>query len=542
MVRSGSERGYVAVVTAVLLVLLMGLCAFAVDVGNWYYTGQQAQRAADAAALAGVTNLPGKPSLAYSTAQTYSGINGFTNAVDGTTVTTGLDGRPTRLRVTVSKSVNNIFGPLLGAAQTTITRTAVADYAGPVPMGSPCNEFGNDPDATSAVRGSTCSGVSGQMWVNVNSPAAAKANGDAYQSKVCDSNVDGCASSSGPNTDYTADGYFYTISVKKGMPKLVVELFDPVFVETGLTCGSNFGSDDSEAVDALNDVVGDESTRYKSGADAPYCTGDNLYSGSQVMETKFTLRSPSANSWDPLSFSPVCSKTYKGHSGSLFKVLDQYEKDSAPKKSRSTYDADLADGFRRWTVLCEISSPAVGDYLLQVQSNVGGDYDKANAGNRFAIRATGADNNAISISGREKMGMYSNKPGAETEFYLARVPSGAAGQILNVNLFDVGDSNKDGRIKLVSPSGSDYSGCIGNGVTSVIDSDCSFKVTAGNPSAFNGKWQTVSIPIPSGYTCDDTDQTQCWVKLKYLYGSGSKPTDVTAWTASIEGDPVRLVE
>ena len=51
------EGGYVAVMTALLMFVFMGLAAFAVDVGRWYVVGQQEQRA-DAAALAGVTKLP----------------------------------------------------------------------------------------------------------------------------------------------------------------------------------------------------------------------------------------------------------------------------------------------------------------------------------------------------------------------------------------------------------------------------------------------------------------------------------------------------
>jgi hypothetical protein len=58
----------------------------------------------------------------------------------------------------------------------------------------------------------------------------------------------------------------------------------------------------------------------------------------------------------------------------------------------------------------------------------------------------------------------------------------------------------------------------------------------------NGKWQSVSVPIPSTYSCADADPTKCWVRLQYVYGSGSAPNDVTSWKASIEGDPVRLIE
>ncbi len=175
--RRRSEGGYVAILTILLFTTLFGLCAFAVDVGNWYYTGQRAQRAADAGALAGVPLLPGDPSGAFAEARTFTKANGFDNASSNVQVDTSIDGQPTRLRVTTSMTVQNQFGSLFGLGHTTISRTAVADYAGPVPMGSPCNEFGNDPEST-GYRGTTCSGVSGQFWASVNSPSTDKGNGD----------------------------------------------------------------------------------------------------------------------------------------------------------------------------------------------------------------------------------------------------------------------------------------------------------------------------------------------------------------------------
>ena len=522
--------------TALLMFVFMGLAAFAVDVGNWYVVGQQEQRAADAGALAGVTSLPGNPVGAFATAQNFSKINGFQNGANATTVTPGLDGRPTRLRVSVTRTVDNIFGPLLGVPKTTVTRTAVADYAGPVPMGSPCNEFGNDPEPGSN-RGATCADVTGQMWANVNSPSSAKANGDAYQSKNgCGSSVDGCLGTA--NNDYATDGYFYTVSVKSKISSLTIQLFDPVFVNVGLFCDTNFGSGSSAATAAVNDVVSDASTRYASGASGPYCTGDGAFGGSQVMNTQFTVHDPGSSPWDTSTF-PVhlnCQRTYPGYSGTLFDVLNQ--------ASTATYNPVIVDGFRRWTTLCTIPNPDVGDYLVQVKTNVGVPFDSANDTNHFAIRAFGSspvENNSLSVSGREKMSMYSNKPGATNEFHLARVPSGAAGQMLKLRLFDVGDSNQSGTIKIVYPpdaAGGPFIGCQGAGPAIGALSNCSFTVN----SSFNGKWQTVSVPIPSAYRCNDLDSAKCWVRLLYDYGTGSAPHDVTSWAASIEGDPVRLVE
>lgn len=104
----------------------------------------------------------------------------------------------------------------------------------------------------------------------------------------------------------------------------------------------------------------------------------------------------------------VCTKSYGGYSGKLYDVL--YE------SSTLTYRPEIADGFRRWTTLCTVNNPPVGDYLLQVQSNVGGAPDSANGGNRFAVRATASNINALSIAGRENMGIFSNLPGGVTEF------------------------------------------------------------------------------------------------------------------------------
>ncbi|MGL5817850.1 MAG: pilus assembly protein TadG-related protein [Phycicoccus sp.] len=551
------ERGYVAVMTGLLMIVLIAFCAFAVDVGNWYLTGQRAQRAADAGALGGVTKLPGDLAGAQSQARTYTTSNGFTNGVADTTIASNLDRSPTRLRVTVTRTVNNIFGPLLGVPRTTVSRTAVADYAGPVPMGSPCNQYGtgSDPEGTSLTRASSCSGVQGNYWANINGPAADKQNGDAYASSECNTSVsgrDGCSGST--NTEYDANGYFFTITVKRSMPSLTVQLFDPVHVNTGLTCG--FGAGDpnpwgagttsspyaSRAVNPWHVSSTSTSDRYarvpsgdaSSGA-WPWCTGDNLYSSStQVMNTQFTLRAPSASQWDPMSGAVACQRTYGGHTGNLYPVLNA--------ASLGTYRSEIAEHFRRWSTLCTIAAPQIGDYVLQVKSSVGGAFNNADAGNRYGIRVTGTDLNAINVSGRERMGMYANKNSGLTNFHLARVPTSAAGGILKVILYDVGDSTQSGTIKINPPGGGNYSGCTGSGVTTTINSNCSFQVTAGSPSAFNGRYQTVNVPIPAGYTCDDTNPEACWVTLSYNYGSGAQPTDVTAWAAKLEGDPIRLVE
>jgi hypothetical protein len=531
------EGGYFSILTIIMFVTLFGMAAFAVDVGNWYWTGQREQRAADAGALAGVPNLPGQQDTAFSTAKQFSAENGFKDGSESVTVTPAIDGTPTRLRVTVSKTVDNFFGGLFGIPQTTITRTAVADFAGPVPLGSPCNEFGNDPDAGSN-RSSHCADT-GQFWANVGSPQAPKSNGDAFQNNVCASGNDGCSGS--VNNDYDPNGYFYSITVTDTIPNLVIQAFDPALIDVGDNCESS-NLTGASGLAATKTVVSDPATRYSADKASPYCTGDKRFGGTGQVNTKFTVRVPGGNPWDPTSF-PVSTlsgcpgtTTFNGFSGSLKTALD---------KTNGGFNATVAANFRQWKTLCTISGPiSPGTYFVQVQTN-GTGADAASGHNRFALRAYASGSTTakdkIYIAGYNKMAIYANLPSATTLFYLARVPSGSGGQILNVRLFDVGDAGGTGTITVLAPSdsGVTFTNCKGTGPTSGTLSACAIPTDS---SKYQGKWETISVPIPADYSCDDTNPNACWVKLKYNYGSGNQPNDTTSWTASIEGDPVRLVE
>jgi Flp pilus assembly protein TadG len=538
------EGGYVAVMTALLLMVLMGLAAFAVDVGRWYVVGQQEQRAADAAALAGVPSLPGDLAGAKLTAQNFSKVNGFQNGTNATLVTPELDGgRPTRLRVTVSRQVNNIFGPLLGVPTTTVTRTAVADFGGPTPMGSPCNEFGNDPEpgVGNMYRSTNCDGT-GQFWANVGTKGATKVSGDAYQDNTCSGTPDGCSgSSSGPNIDYDPNGYFYRVKLTHDVSNLTLQAFDPAWVNVGDTCEKN-------------GLTGAVNTRYWKDPGSPFCTGDNTIGSStpKVMATKFTVRreDPTSNVWLPLSYPEVggsCTKVFQGYNGSLASpaTLNQISEGSLK----------ISDVFRQWVTLCSIGAATKGTYLIQVNSNgllnsSGQSTDTASAHNRFGLRAYGAsssDNDAISISGHGKMAIYANLPNAITVFHLTRVPPEAKGQSISIRLFDIGDSTDssghpiNGTITVLPPGdsnvGAAFSNCTGSGPV-VPGSDCSIIASS---TTHQGKWQTITVPIPANYDCNNVP-TGCWLKLRYAYGPGAHPSDTTSWSAGIDGDPVRLVE
>jgi putative Flp pilus-assembly TadE/G-like protein len=137
------ERGQVAVIFGGAMVLFLLLAACVIDL-SWYWTSNlRMQRAADAAALAGVVFLPGDVPGAFSAAYAEATKNGYTSGVNGMTVTPSYDpGDPRRLKVSISGRINSYFARVAGINSFPARRDAKADYVLPVPMGSPQNYYG----------------------------------------------------------------------------------------------------------------------------------------------------------------------------------------------------------------------------------------------------------------------------------------------------------------------------------------------------------------------------------------------------------------
>jgi Flp pilus assembly protein TadG len=131
------ERGQILPIVAVALVGLLGIGAFAIDVGYAYYAKRQIQSATDAAALAGAQDLP-NGSTAIATATSYAAANtpanlSFTFAYQvkctaTAVVATGCNAavNPNDLTVTGSATTNTWFAGLFGIDHFTLTAHANA--------------------------------------------------------------------------------------------------------------------------------------------------------------------------------------------------------------------------------------------------------------------------------------------------------------------------------------------------------------------------------------------------------------------------------
>jgi len=581
--RHASEQGFYMVWFALTFVTLTAFAGLALEYNRWQQIATRAQKAADAASLAGAVFMPeNSGNKAFNTAQTISAQNGFKNGTNGVTVATAAGRLPNQLKVTITIVTKNPWGALVNYPSTTIVRTAVAEYQLPQNLGSPQNSYGNDPESAAAQP---------QLWGNVFGPSSSKDKGDAVQgagplasSSLCA--VDNCPS--GTNKDYDLNGYFYGIDVPAGTTgALNVQVYDPAFVHVGDNCGGSDSNANTSLTNAATLTAGQipgytgtitPATRYSPSSASAFCNGDNYYSdGSNTANpwTTWTLRAPDISTWDPTNNPIVCQAEFPGiypetsndqpngtvNANELKTLLQQSTNYPGTNPGRP-----FASFFRQWVQLCSVANPVQGTYFLQVQT--GKKIDGSNApngggSNRFAIKAglgsNFASNNGLHVYGNARMGAYANATGANTQFYLTRVLPGEAGKTLVLNFFDTGDASQAGTLAVLPPADSNVSGgafanCTytqppGNstgppwGTFSATASGC--KITgvsaSGNPS-YNGQWVTWELPIPNDYTCNASDPLGCWTKLQFIYPNGTSVNDTTTWSAYILGEPVRLIQ
>ncbi|MDQ1717913.1 MAG: hypothetical protein QOE89_1866, partial [Pseudonocardiales bacterium] len=157
-------------------------------------------------------------------------------------------------------------------------------------MGSPCNEFGNDPEAGN--NKSTSCANTGQCWANVGSPAATKISGDAHRTTTAAAIP--TIAPAGFNSDYDARGYFYTVNVASDTANLQLDAFDPALIAVGDLCDQN-------GLPGLPATGTPADPPYAKGSASSFCTGDVRYGGAGDVTSQFTVRQQVAtsNPWDP---------------------------------------------------------------------------------------------------------------------------------------------------------------------------------------------------------------------------------------------------
>ncbi|MFY9556136.1 MAG: pilus assembly protein TadG-related protein [Blastocatellia bacterium] len=130
-----NESGYALIMVALVLFLFLGFAALAVDVGVASSARTAAQRAADAAALAGAFTFINNPTAAQpATAQAHATATATQNTIMGAAIAAGdvtvtVDTNNRRVTVAVAHSQNTFFGSVVGQATAAVNATGIAEAA-----------------------------------------------------------------------------------------------------------------------------------------------------------------------------------------------------------------------------------------------------------------------------------------------------------------------------------------------------------------------------------------------------------------------------
>jgi hypothetical protein len=532
---SVKQAGQIIVVFALMLTSLIGLVGLAIDVTYAWRNGLQVQRAADAAAMAGVVYLPGDLGSGEAKAGVVAAENGYTSGV----VSGCAGGDCRKMQVTITTQVPTTFVRLFGINSWTITRTARAAYVLPVPMGSPLSylgvgcfvlKTGTPPPCNTTGTGQsgiTTAGTSGGTSLSslgafgaVITKGGNQQNGDAY----LPANNGGYSPAN--NVLYDSSGYFYTVYLPAGGD---IKLFDPGFCAMG-----------------------------GNGAGGSYGTGDHWIDGgntgsSHAVSTYYMLWNTNNTPMIPSSWTHMTALD----SGATY--ANQYGYDAANGSNPGGATSGCPAWHDNWVSFA--SGLTAGTYELQVTTSNPADSStntSTNAENMFAIEATGTGS---TVYGYDKMAIYNNlmATGVLQQFYLAKVDAASgAGKTMTIDLFDVGDSTA-GYIQILSPDGGsptiagfsyatynyDASGervspgnCVNGASDSCTGGPGRTKITVNSGStSFNNTWIEITIPLPTSYGSTGLWQGGWW-QVQYNTTAGN---DTTTWSVNVNGNPVHLI-
>jgi len=577
------ERGAILPLMAIMLMVLLGTAAMAVDLGWLFWQSIEIQHGADAAALAGVIYEPDLRTEAHTEAVAAAVVNGYDDGAAGTTVTVlDYDDDPTavenssQLRVTITHQVETFFMKVFGLADVDIARTAVAQYSPPLLMGSPDDTFGRDYSKYAPASASDPG-----YWASISGTYGPSSWGDRYTSPCKDKEYvdltlygDGYGltdtfgndciihndwrQSVNPGLWDAEGGYLYGIEVPDGSSGLTVEIFDgPLFAQWRYGSGTN--SDDwtgdywprpsswsrYESFGPPDEIITDDFITYfmlyGPGA-TPLDTTDGNELLCVVSYNAYNDAGPGQDGYDDggrEQYYAWWDVSWNEFGDMAASDIDKIWEDMATEGSCGSFDKGA--GVYPLRVMMAHNEPATCPGLF----NTGG---CPYALNKYSLRVTGTGGTP-SISALQDMSIFANDVAwSSTEFYLAKVKPKYAGKNLIVEIWDAGDfggsPNTGDTIEVIAGNGDTLS-C--TWVVYDLDGDspgsgtgCSFEMKnpAGN-SKFDNRIVQFTIALPDSYTCTGD---ACWFRVEYNYTGSALIRDVTTWSAYIDGNPIRIVE
>ncbi len=500
-------KGYVLVLTAGCLVVLLAAAAFGVDLGAWYEEGVDLQNATDSAALAGVVYMPGNFAQATTIANAALAKHGITAANGYTSSVSAVTGQPTRLKVCAGNPNPDQFFSKIVGANPTISKCATAEYVLPVAMGSPLNIFAQSAlGIHAAVSGYCASKEDGdlrQAHSQGNRPSGSGWPNPPYTGgSTCD------ASPATVNADYRATGYNYIVDIPNATAGSTrIEAWNASYLpSSGSGCGTTTDGCDSASNNVPNVVT--NITTILTVYDA---TNTPLDASDDPVVATHTIAKNNAtwSGWNGVYTVPV-------NGAKRYRIRVQTQAGQAASAGSNSY------GLRA----------RLGGSFVQCTTIVGNPGYAANCPQVYA---------------EDDLSIFANVTGSTATFYLADISSVHAGKTMQIQLFDPGEGAQS--IEVLDPNGNPVTFSYQNveGFSPSYSGTTSLLNVSGtgaqppyrqSPYKFNERKVQINVALPSNYS--SVYGTKTWWRLRYKTGSSSV-TDRTTWSITIVGDPLRLV-
>ncbi|MEO0493647.1 MAG: Tad domain-containing protein [Actinomycetota bacterium] len=499
--RTLRDRGYAAIMTALVLVPLMGFAGFAVDVGAWYARASELSRAADAASLAGVVWQPDF-GRAETAAREEAARNGFTHGVDGIEVNVSNTGN-NELRVEIIDTSVDMYFAGLFLDNVAIGRQALAEYAAPVPMGSPANFIGAGSQSFGGVPASNA-------WAGMMGHCSNSRWGDLISLRTTDWSSSNCGSSANPYHD--ASGYRWVVDVPAGSSNVDIGVWDIGYCTDRASAGLSNGLRDKKDAQLRVTLYDKDST--------PLTFEDNVTPSNMLAQYTGGV-DEGCNAW---SYSATHGLLITGGEGQYVVTTEILD----------------GNGLQAYTDTAHYS----GQQYFSLRAN-----NAANPDGCLTFSSTSCPG----IYADEWMPVRTDPTSSPAVFYLAEVGTEHAGKTLQVSMWDLGEGMKS--VEVLDPlgnamnfnweviytvGGSTPSGNATNtnpnplGGTCDLSSYCLFVTDA----VFDGDLVEIQVPLP----IDFSSYPNNWFSVRYTLITGETSVDWTTWGVQVIGDPVRLVE
>ncbi len=506
-----APQGQAAIIIALALTVLACATALGVDGARFYAEGLRVQRAADQAALVGVSQASmlgadqGSISATDIVTRNLAVSGGAAVSVNTTYAITAFGQEKV---VVQEKNFPFLFAPVVGLKSGTITREATAQYTAPLPMGNPTNQLGDtgtsDPgnSINTYQPGGTTAPVAQNMRLSINFPDTYLESGDPYSPLYVLSDppynmYPGAPVYTNPLRPSTGfHGYDYRVDVpaiSTAGATTYIQVYDAE------QCNGNYGDGLAAGLSgavpfSYDPSTGNTGTAYPPPSVSPnaptYYRVDHLLAGNQpkpfdpigtdptllargpfyapTMLPSDIVIAPASGQWNESACSN--SSPYKNQWFTLARVT--------ASATAASYDVNISTCNDSSAVRGVVNNTWHDPYTSSTLTNCYG------AGvNNFALRAVTTTKACVTPSayaadpdpnldcqqfdatdtaslpqpsvagmGRVSIAVDNQNPG-KTLLYLARVDPLYAGKYVLVKLFDPGDGNGRASMQIVRPDG-----------------------------------------------------------------------------------------